>query len=77
MRNLLIFFGRSHEDFVKKITNKKNKRRSSWDILKEKFSWDLDESFRLKSFSSQNLREIFQRKSINFSSKLRSHEDIH
>ena len=34
-------------------------------------------SFRLRIFSLQNFREIFQRKSINFSSKLKPHEDLH
>ena len=31
--NVLIFFERSHEDFVKK-KNQENKRRSSWDLFK-------------------------------------------
>jgi len=36
MRNLLIFFERYHEDFMKQITKKENKRRLSWNFLHQR-----------------------------------------
>ena len=58
-----IFKANTFEDLVKIFTLKDHKKIFS--------------CFLHLSFSSQNLREIFPRKSINFSSILKSHEDPH
>jgi len=54
----------------------KKKREHLHKIFYGKDLLEYFKSFLLKIFSLKNLGGVFQRKSINFSSKLRSHEDL-